>query len=262
MSKVSNLEELGFSAGNSGAHLSRTMMLPELTELLHYLPDDNASREQYFSVITEENCLAKRSGRTRLLTARHLADLYTLDDNFLLFRGLKYFWARDEAARPFLALLLSYTRDAILRQSAPLILKAEPGIQVTRQSLEALIEETFPDRFSEATLRSAAQNINSTWTHAGYLKGRTKKIRIQPEPSAGAVAYALLLGYITGVRGEELFATDYIKLLDCSQVKAIELAEEASRKGWMVFKRVDRVIEVAFRTLINDQEMELLREQA
>ena len=51
-------------------------------------------------------------------------------------------------------------------------------------------------------------------------------------------------------------------MLDCSFDKAIELAEEASRKGWIVFKRVGDVIEVLFPNLINEQEMEWLREQS
>ncbi|MBU4326272.1 MAG: hypothetical protein KKB91_00810, partial [Proteobacteria bacterium] len=80
-------------------------------------------------------------------------------------------------------------------------------------------------------------------------------------PTAGSVSYALLLGYLTGVRGESLFKTDYAKLLDCSFEKAIELTAEASRKGWIVFKRVGDVIEVLFPNLINEQEMEWLREQ-
>jgi hypothetical protein len=71
----------------------------------------------------------------------------------------------------------------------------------------------------------------------------------------------LLLGYLTGVRGQALFQTEYIKLLDCPLDKAIELAEEASRKGWIVFKRVGDVIEVLFPNLINPEEMEWLREQ-
>jgi len=71
----------------------------------------------------------------------------------------------------------------------------------------------------------------------------------------------LLLGYLTGVRGQALFQTEYARLLDCTLNKAIELAEDASRKGWIVFKRVGDVIEVLFPKLINQEEMEWLREQ-
>jgi hypothetical protein len=145
--------------------------------------------------------------------------------------------------------------------SASLILKAEPGTQVFREDMERFLEKENPERFSEATLKSTAQNINSSWTQSGHLQGRVKKIRSQPEVTPGAVAYALLLGYLQGVRGEELLSTEYMKLLACAKVKAVELAEDASRKGWIVFKRVGNVIDVAFPNLINEQEMEWLREQ-
>jgi hypothetical protein len=41
----------------------------------------------------------------------------------------------------------------------------------------------------------------------------------------------------------------------------MQLAAEASRRGWIVFKRVGEVIEVLFPTLIQAQEMEWIREQ-
>ena len=89
----------------------------------------------------------------------------------------------------------------------------------------------------------------------------SRKVRSHANPTAGSVSYALLLGYLAGSRGQALFQTEYTKLLDCTFDKAIELAEEASRKGWIVFKRVDDVIEVLFPNLINQEEMEWLYEQ-
>ena len=62
------------------------------------------------------------------------------------------------------------------------------------------------------------------------------------------------------MRGQALFQTEYIKLLDCSFEKAIELAEEASRKGWIVLKRVGDVIEVLLPNLVDQEETERLRE--
>lgn len=59
-----------------------------------------------------------------------------------------------------------------------------------------------------------------------------------------------------------LFKTDYAQLLDCSFEKAIKLAEDASRRGWIIFKRVGDIIEVLFPNLINKDEMEWIREQS
>lgn len=237
-------------------------MLAELQTLLAYVPEPDAKPADYLRVIVDDNALRKPSGKTRLLTYRHLVDLYALDPSVLVYRSLRYLWDRDPDSRPMLALLCAYCRDALLRSSSTFILPVDEGAVVTRQDLEAYLEAREPGRFSPATLKSTAQNINSTWTQSGHLAGKARKVRTVAVPTPGAVAYALLLGYLTGGRGELLFSTDYTRLLDCPIGKAIDLAEEASRRGWFVFKRVGSVIDVAFPNLISNQEMEWLREQS
>lgn len=260
--KNKQLSRFGFSFERGGAHTSRTMMLEELGALLTFVDRPEAGKSDYLQAIDGENCLGKRSGKTRTLTYRHLVDLYSLDRTNVLFRALLYFWNRDSNGQPLLALLCSYARDSIFRSTAQFILKFPEGTTITRESLEEFIDAQEPGRFSKATLKSTAQNINSTWTKSGHLYGRARKVRSRANPTAGSVSYALLLGYLTGVRGQSLFQTEYTKLLDCTFDKAIELAEEASRKGWIVFKRVGDVIEVLFPNLINQEEMEWLREQS
>jgi hypothetical protein len=249
--KNKHLARCGFSFERGGAHTSRTMMLEELGNLLTYVNRPEAEKSDYLQAIDDENCLGKRSGKTRVLTYRHLVDLYSLDRTNTLFRALLYFWNRDIEGQPLLALLCTYARDAIFRSTAPFILNFSEGATITRESLEEFIDSQESDRFSKATLKSTAQNINSTWTKSGHLSGRARKVRARANPTAGSVSYALLLGYLSGVRGKALFQTEYTNLLDCTFDKAFELAEEASRKGWIVFKRVGDVIEVLFPNLIN-----------
>lgn len=257
-----NLSRFGFSFERGGAHSSRTMMLEELGKLLSYVKSPEAVKADYLHAIAEENCLGKRSGKTRTLTYRHLVDLYSLDPSLTLFRSLLFFWKRDIEGRPLLALLCAYARDAVLRSTTPFVLRFQEGSTVSRESLEEHIDNQEPGRFSKATLKSTAQNINSTLTKSGHLYGKTRKIRSRATPTAGAVAYALFLGYLSGVRGKALFKSEFTKMLDCSFEKAIELAEDASRRGWIVFKRVGDVIEVLFPNLINKDEMEWIREQS
>jgi hypothetical protein len=259
--KKNSLARFGFNCKRSGTHTSRTMMLKELQDLLSYTNHKEAQKADYLYAIDAENCLGKRSGRTRLLTYRHLVDLYALNPANTLFRALLFFWQRDILGQPLLALLCTYARDPVFRSSASFILRSPPRTKIIREELEQFIDAPEPNRFSQATLRSTARNINATWTKSGHLTGRAKKIRTQAIPTAGSISYALLLGYLTGIRGPALFATEYAKLLDCPFDKAIELAEEASRKGWITFKRIGNVIEVLFPNLLNEQEMEWLREQ-
>ena len=260
--KNNQLFRFGFSYKRGGTHTSRTMMLEDLGALLAYMNRPEAKKGDYFQAIYNDNCLGKRSGKNRVLTYRHLVDLYSLDVTCVLFRALLYFWNRDSDGQPLLALLCTFARDSIFRTTAPFILKFPEDAGVLRESLEEFIDAQEPGRFSKATLKSTAININSTWTKSGHLRGRAKKIRSRAHPTAGSVSYALLLGYLAGSRGQALFQTKYTKLLDCTYDQAIELAEEASRKGWIVFKRVGNVIEVLFPKLINQKEMEWLCEQS
>lgn len=259
--KYNTLERLGFSFERGGVHTARTMMLVDLCRLLSFVDRADADKSDYREAIQTANCLGKRSGKTRALTFRHLADLYALDPSALVFRALRFFWQRDVAGQPLLAALCAYSRDPIFRATAPLVLGRPEGATLTREAMEEFLDAQEPGRFSQATLKSTAQNINSSWTQSGHLAGRVRKVRACAVATPGATASALLLGYVGGLRGESLFKSDYTRLLDCSFEKRIELAEEASRRGWISVKRVGQVIEVLFPSLITAQEMEWLREQ-
>jgi len=260
--RTETINRFGFRQDRGGAHLARTMMLDELTLLFSFVDHPDADKDLYLQSMVEENCLNKRSDRTRKLTARHLINLYGLDPNITLFRCFQYFWQRDQEGRPLLALLIAIVRDAILKSSVPFIQSYAMGQSVTRETLEEFIDNMETGRFSPATLKSTAQNINSSWTQSGHLQGKVKKVRTPAKATPGAAAFALLLGYLSGVRGESLYQTEYAKLLDCSMEESIELSTEASRKGWIVFKRLGSVIEVLFPNLLSQQEMEWVREQS
>ncbi len=260
-SSGNKLERFGFSFERGGAHTARTMMLAEVRALLSFVDAADATKADYHDAIQTANCLGKRSGKTRTLTFRHLVDLYALDPGLLVFRALRFFWQRDVDGQPLLAILCAYSRDPILRVTAPFVLDTQEGATVTREAIEELIDSQEPGRFSQATLKSTAQNINSSWTQAGHLTGRARKVRARAVATPGAASLALLMGYVSGLRGESLLESDYARLLDCSPIRTIELAEDASRRGWISLKRVGRVIEVLFPNLISAQEMEWLREQ-
>lgn len=255
------LARLGFSHERGGVHTARTMMLVELRALLSFVDKADAPKSEYLEAVQTANCLGKRSGKTRALTFRHLADLYALDPDLLVFRALRFFWQRDLDGQPLLAALCAYSRDPILRATAPYVLRLQEGATVAREAMEEFIDGLEPGRFSKATLKSTAQNINSSWTQSGHLAGRVRKVRARAVSTPGTASFALLLGYISGLRGESLFKSDFTRMLDCSFEKTIELAEDASRRGWISLKRVGQVVEVLFPILITAQEMEWLREQ-
>ncbi len=147
-------DSFGFAVKEGGAHASRTIMLAELTALLETI-DGAASRQStYRRAIEEENCLAKRSLKTRRLTFRHLVDLYGLDCSVPVFEALVYYWRREPEARPMLALLCAYARDPILRQSRRFVLTTAPGIEIRRTELEAFLENRIYSDARDALLKA------------------------------------------------------------------------------------------------------------
>lgn len=255
------LEAFGFSSGRGSVHTARTLMLAELRSLFSSVDAPGARQADYLAAIQNDNCLGKRSGKTRLLTYRHLLSLYGLSPDLAIFRALRFFWDRDPMGQPLLAALCASARDPILRGTASFILRKMPGEIVTREAVETCIDQQEPGRFSPATLKSTAQNVNASWTQAGVLSGRARKVRTRPTPTAGAVAYSLLLGHLTGHRGELILVNEYMALLDCPREQALSLAEEASRRGWIVLKRIGSVIEARFPALLTQQDLERIREQ-
>lgn len=254
------MDRLGFRNERNSPHSSRTIMLQELTTLLEHVPNANATVKEYRAAIIEQNCLGKRSEKTRVLTSRHMAELFGLDTELPVFRGLHFLWSRDEKSRAILALLCAMARDTMLRNSAELILSLHEKDALPRSQMEAWIDSQEPNRFSPATLKSAAQNLNSSWTKTGHLTGKAQKFRATAEAGPGAAMFALYLGYLGGGRGENLLQTPFAKALDCPASKVLELAELAALRGWFRLKRVGTVIEVAFPGLLRSEELEWLHE--
>lgn len=129
-----------------------------------------------------------------------------------------------------------------------------------RSELEEQIELRFPGRFSSITIRSTSQNLNASWAQAGYTQGRITKTRIKIRTGPSNVTYALLLAYMTGDRGIRLFESEYAQLLDCPKDEMFNLAELASRKGWIKMKRIGDVVDVSFDPILNETEVKIVQD--
>ena len=97
---------------------------------------------------------------------------------------------------------------------APFYLKLPVGRKLERETVEEAIEQLYPEQYSYKMKRSMAQNLSSSFTHAGYLRGKANKEPITPNIGPVAAAYALLLSYLSGKRGPTMFESTYCKLLD------------------------------------------------
>ncbi|PAU86292.1 hypothetical protein CK507_15725 [Pseudomonas sp. WN033] len=259
MSSTAAQQKFGFKFGRNGAHASRTMMLAEVSELFYGRPA-SATADQYKEDIEVFNVLHKPTEKARKLTWRHLVDLYGMDTAIPLFRVFRRLWDSDESARTLLACQMGLARDPLLRISMSKILQLAPGEWLPRESMEEVFAEQCPDRYSAATLKSLAQNVNGTWTHAGYLEGRQKKHRTEPDIRPANVAFALFLGYLQGATGNRLFNTEWTKLLGCRLERLLELARQASHSGLLNFKHSSEVVEVTFPDYLTREEEGWLHE--
>lgn len=229
-------------------------MLDELSILLNTLPAE-ASRLDYLAAIIEHNALNKATTATRKLTAQRLSELYLLEPSTPLFRVLRRFWQDDVAGRPLLALLCSLARDPLLRATASPVLAMTAGEELSRQRMTDAIRSAVGDRLNDATLDKVVRNASSSWAQSGHLQGRVRKFRQTIRPTPLATAYALMLGYLEGLRGGRLFETPWTKVLDASPAELRYIATEAKRLGGLDFKAAGDVVEIGFSTVLTPQEI-------
>lgn len=255
------LSQLGFRFGINGPHAARTMMLSDLRQLFSSTPAD-ASRAEYASAILDDNVLGKPTRKSRTLALRHLATLYGLQTANPVFRALRRLWPLNEEAQPMLALAVALARDPLLASTQDFLLALPVGCAVQRESVAHYLEHLHPGRFSPASLQSFAQNVAGTWTDAGFLHGRRRKVRSIPKAHPESLTLLLFLGYLMGRSGQRLFASEWTQLLDCTQDELELLASTASRRGLLVFMHAGGVQEVRFPGYLTPEEEKLQQEVA
>ena len=159
-----------------------------------------------------------------------------------------------------LACQMALARDPLLRLSQDKILTLVLGEWLRREDMEQALDEQCPDRYSEAMLKSLAQNVNGTWTNAGFLEGRSKAHRPEPDARPVNVVFALFLGYLQGATGNRLFTSEWTRLLGCRQERLLELARQASYSGLINFKHSSEVVEITFPDFLSKEEETWLHE--
>ena len=116
------------------------------------------------------------------------------------------------------------------------------------------LSERYPDRFRASTLHSTAQNLASSWTQAGYLTGKVKKKRVRPVATPVVAAFAVVLGYLGGLRGKRLLDASWIRSARPHARRVDGPGGEASRQGWLTYKAAGTFVEITFPGLLSPQE--------
>lgn len=213
VTQTERLAVAGARFGPRGAHSSRTMMLPELTELLRAVPP-GAGRADYERAVVEENVLAKQTHANRRSTVGRMSELYGLDPRIPLFAVLRRLWDLDPDGRPVAALLCALARDPLLRDTASYVLTMDIGAEVQRDEYLRAIRAHVDTRLNDGVLDQVRRNASATWTQSGHLEGRVRKRRRAVPASFGPVALALWLGSLEGRVAEELLGSFWMRVFD------------------------------------------------
>jgi hypothetical protein len=247
------LEQLGLKFSAGGAHISRTMMLAELSAVLTAVPA-GSKPAAYREAILQENVLGKNTDSTRRESLRRLRELYALNEATPIFGLLRKLQAIDAASLPLLALQVAWARDPIFRATTSPVLDASEGERVETASLARAFEASFPRQYSELSRNQTARHAASSWTQSGFLAGRTSKTRRRVKPSAVAIAMALFLGDIAGYHGAAVFSNPWCRLLDLDADRAKAMGMAAHRAGLLNLRAVGEVVELSFPLFAEFQE--------
>lgn len=222
-------------------------MFAELAKLMDFAIQDNSYLDSL-----NQNVINKKTKSGIEKTTRYLISLYGFDLKNSSFKAFKHFWGIvEEDEKPLLALLFAIGNDYLLEESFSVVAETKLNDKVTIEKVEENIEIRYPNRYSENTRRSMAQNIASSWKQAGFITGKVKNIRTQPNISYNIAAFAFFLAFLSGDRGEFILSSKYVKALMLNETKVRELAVEASKRDLMQYQFGGNVTSFAFSNLIS-----------
>jgi hypothetical protein len=222
-------------------------MLSELFRVMDFSVEEDSYAESM-----KNNVFGKKSQDGIKKTTSFLKQLYGFDASAVSFKVFKYFWCDcDEHEKTLIALIYAINNDYLLQESIPIVYKCAIGDKVGIESIAKNIEKYHPNRYTDNTLRSIAQNIASSWKQAGFIAGKVKNIRTQPDVSYKVVAFAMFLSYLEGDRGDFIMHSNCVNALCVSETKLRELAVEASKRDYLHYQYAGSVTSISFDKLIH-----------
>lgn len=168
-------KQLGFRYEPGGVHLSKTMMLTELSTVIQASGSENSGAVA--AAILDSNVLGKPTGSARKLALARLNTLFGIAEPLPLQAVMLQLWRRSTSGHPLLALLCALAREPLLRESASAILGTPEGTTIRWPDIAAVVAQHHSGRYSPKMLKSLAQNCASSWTQSGHLKGKVAKRR-------------------------------------------------------------------------------------
>jgi len=248
---VRGTDEISDGDIRHSAITSQSIGVGELSVLLKAV-ERGAPIEAYRRATLDENVLGLATASGRLWRFKTLRRLYLLRPDSVLFRALRDLWLDAPEAQPLLAGLCALATDTVFRATAPRVLSVPHGDVVRAAELAEAIEAVFPSVYARSTSATIASKAYASWEQTGHLGTATKgaKPRVRPACEPPALAYALMLGYLEGVRGEALFETLWAQALDRPTSHLLDLAVSASQRRLLEFRHAGGVVDVTFHQLL------------
>jgi hypothetical protein len=227
-------------------HSNRTIMFAELLKVMNQAEVG----ESYYDSM-KNNIFNKATSVSVIQTSGHLRRLYDFDETLPRFKAFQHFWNKsDESVKSIIALLYAIGNDYLLSESIPVINNAKLGNRISIEKLEENIEMHHPNKYSNNTRRSTAQNIASSWKQAGFILGKIKNIRTQPDINYLVVAFAFLMAYLNGIRGDFILKSNWVKALSLEENAIRSLAIEANKRDLLQYHYAGNVTSITFTNLL------------
>ena len=232
-------------------HTARTLMFEELSKVMDFSIENDNYKESM-----SNNVFGKKSDDGIKKTSNFLTQLYSFDIDNPSFKVFKFFWGNtDENEKSILALLFAIQKDYLLIESISVVAESILNEKVEIEKIESNIEKYHPNRFTKNTLRSVAQNIASSWKQAGFITGKVKNIRTLPKISYNCVAFAFIMAYLNGLRGDFIISSKWVKALCLNENQLRELAIEASKRGLIHYQFSGEVTSITCTELFKKLEI-------
>lgn len=223
------------------------MMFAELEKVMAYSIDGDNFLESL-----GHNVTGKKSNSGVEKTANYLKRLYGFNMQYPPFVAFKYFWKVSEPKeRPLIAFIYAINEDDLLAESVQVLQSVKLCEKATIELFEEVIEKYHPHQYSANTRKSMAQNIASSWKQAGFIEGKVKNVRRQPEINFRVACFAFLMAYLKGDRGDFIWNSIGVKALCLYESKLRELAIECAKRDLMQYQYAGSVTAIAFNNLLN-----------
>ena len=220
--------------------------------------DFSMDGDNYFEAM-KNNVFGKKSEDGINKTSKFLVQLYGFDISTQIFRVFKYYWSEcDVNEKALITFIFAINNDYLLRESINVLSITSNGSTVPVEKFMENIVQFHPNRYTTITLRSIAKNIASSWKQAGFIKGKVSHIRTNPQVTYKVVAFAILLSYLSGERGDFLIQSPTVKALCLSESKLREFVIEASKRDYLQYQYAGNVTVITFDNFINKIEIDAI----